>query len=132
MRIEVKGRNLPISDELREAVFRTTGRISRQVSPLAVLEILLEVERGGTMPDCHIADATLRLKGTTLRSRKASPDLRRSISMVADDLERQVKRHCEKRRGRRAARVALDGVRTAVDAAEAPAEPAPADVAATV
>ena len=41
------------------------------------------------------------LKGVTLRAKDASPDLRRSINLVADELTRQVKRHRDKRRKRR-------------------------------
>jgi putative sigma-54 modulation protein len=131
MRIEVKGRNLPISAELREAVEKQGERMARQISPLAELEVVLEVQRTGGTPDCHVADATLRLKGTTLRTRKASPDLRRSISMVADDLERQVKRHADKRRGRRESRAATADERAMAEAEAPMAMPVAAEAAAT-
>jgi putative sigma-54 modulation protein len=132
MRIEVKGRNLPITAEMHAAVARRTERIARQVGPLATLEVLLEIERGGGKPDCHVTNATLRLKGTTLRSRKASADLRRSIALVTDDLDRQVKRHCEKKRGRRESRAAMEGARgegaAEIELPELDAEPRPATV----
>jgi putative sigma-54 modulation protein len=101
MRIEVKGRNLPVTDELREQVERRFDKVAKQVSPLAVLEIELCAERNPANPDHQIADATLHLKGVTLRAKDASPDLRRSINLVADELSRQVKRHRDKRRKRR-------------------------------
>ena len=106
MRIEVKGRNLPVTDELREQVERRFDRVAKQVSPLAVLEIELCEERNPANPDGQIAEATLYLKGVTLRAKTASPDLRRSITLVADELTRQVKRHRDKRRKRREARAA--------------------------
>ena len=53
-----------------------------------------------------MAEATLRLKGITLRARESSRDLKHSINLISDDLARQVKRHREKRRGRREARAA--------------------------
>ena len=101
MRIEVKGRNLPVTDELREQVERRFDKVTKQVSPLAVLEIELCEERNPANPDGQIAEATLYLKGVTLRAKNASPDLRRSINLVADELGRQVKRHRDKRRKRR-------------------------------
>ena len=101
MRIEVKGRNLPVTDELREQVERRFDNVTKQVSPLAVLEIELCEERNPANPDGQIAEATLYLKGVTLRAKNASPDLRRSINLVADELTRQVKRHRDKRRKRR-------------------------------
>jgi putative sigma-54 modulation protein len=106
MRIEVKGRNLPVTDELREQVERRFDKVTKQVSPLAVLEIELCEERNPANPDGQIAEATLYLKGVTLRAKNASPDLRRSINLVADELTRQVKRHRDKRRKRREARAA--------------------------
>jgi putative sigma-54 modulation protein len=101
MRIEVKGRNLPVTDELREQVERRFENVTKQVSPLAILEIELCEERNPANPDGQIAEATLYLKGVTLRAKNASPDLRRSINLVAEELTRQVKRHRDKRRKRR-------------------------------
>jgi ribosome hibernation promoting factor len=106
MRIEVKGRNLPVTDELREQVERRFDKVAKQVSELAVLEIELCAERNPANPANQIAEATLYLKGVTLRAKDASPDLRRSINLVADELTRQVKRHRDKRRKRREARAA--------------------------
>jgi putative sigma-54 modulation protein len=106
MRIEVKGRNLPVTDELRECVTRRFEKVAKQVSPLAVLEVELSEERNPANPDSEVAEATLRLKGTTLRARESSRDLKRSINMISEELARQVKRHRDKRRKRREARAA--------------------------
>jgi putative sigma-54 modulation protein len=48
-----------------------------------------------------VAEATLRLKGTTLRAKEASDNIGHAVNLVAEDLARQVKRHRDKRRGRR-------------------------------
>lgn len=106
MRIEVKGRNLPVTDELRESVTRRFAKVDKQVSALAVLEVELCEERNPANPENQIAEATLQLKGVTLRAKEASRDLKHSINLVSDDLARQVKRHRDKRRGRREARAA--------------------------
>ena len=63
-------------------------------------------ERNPANPDSQVAEATLHLKGVTLRAREASRDLKHSINLISDDLARQVKRHRDKRRGRREARAA--------------------------
>jgi putative sigma-54 modulation protein len=101
MRIELKGRNAQVHDGLREQVEKRCRVISRQVSELAVLEIELTEERNRAIPDSQVAEATLYLKGITLRARDASADMTRSINMVCEELTRQVKRHREKRRKRR-------------------------------
>ncbi|HEY1590746.1 MAG TPA: ribosome-associated translation inhibitor RaiA [Solirubrobacteraceae bacterium] len=106
MRVDVKGRNLPVSEELREHVNRRFRKIERQVSELAELEVEVLEERNPAIADSEVAEATLHLKGVTLRARAASPDIMHSINLVSDELSRQVKRHREKRRGRREARAA--------------------------
>jgi putative sigma-54 modulation protein len=102
VRIEVRGRNTAVTDQLRRHVQeRFTARIGKQVSDLAQLEIELLVEKNPAIAEDKVAEATLHLKGTTLRARESSRDLEHSIDLVADKLARQVKRHRDKRRGRR-------------------------------
>jgi len=63
----------------------------------------------------------------TLRAKNASRDLKHSINLVADELGRQVKRHRDKRRGRRDARGGTVVPPELVeDAAEGPGEAAAA------
>jgi putative sigma-54 modulation protein len=105
MRIQVKGRNGAIVDEeVRSHVEKKLEKVARQVSPLAELEIELREERNPAIKDSQIAEATLHLKRVTLRARERSTDMTHSINLVAEDLARQVKKHRDKRRGRREAR----------------------------
>jgi putative sigma-54 modulation protein len=106
MRIEVRGRNLQVTDELREVVARRFDKVGKQVSDLAVLEIELSAERNPANPDGQVAEATLHLKGVTLRAKDSSRDIKRSINLIAEELARQVKRHRDKRRKRRESRAA--------------------------
>ena len=102
MRIQVKGRNGAIvDDELRSRLEKKLDKVARQVSPLAELEIELSEERNPSIKESQVAEATLHLKGVTLRAREASSDM---VNMLADDLARQVKKHRAKRRARRDAR----------------------------
>jgi putative sigma-54 modulation protein len=116
MRTAVKGRNTQVSQGLRDHVERRFRAVARQVSELAELEIELSEERNRAIADSQVAEATLYLKGVTLRARAASPDMAHSINSCEDQLARQVKRHRAQRRKRRATRAAhqaLDGGATA-------------------
>src|SRR3954470_16495043 len=106
MQIEIKGRNLQVTDEIREHTARRFERIGKQVSELAVLE--LEVADEHVPGDPVAAEAVLHLKGTQLRAKEVSKDAKHAINLVGDNMERQVKRHREKRRGRRESRAAAD------------------------
>jgi putative sigma-54 modulation protein len=117
MRIEVKGRNVPVSEDLREHVAKRFRKVERQVSELAELEVEVFEERNPAIADAHVAEATLHLKGVTLRARDASPDIMHSINLCADELHIQVKRHRDKRRKRREARAAAAAQGAAIGAA---------------
>ena len=109
MRIAIKGRNTPVTEELREHVEKRFRKIAKQVSPLAELEVEVREERNPAIADSQVAEVTLHLKGVTLRARDASRDRQHSINLCADELARQVKRHRDKRRKRREARQAALG-----------------------
>ena len=111
MQIEVRGRKIEVTEELRDAVEKRFARVGRQVSELARLEIELTEERNPSIADRQVAEATLYLKGVTLRAREASPEMLHSIHHLAEDIRRQVKRHREKRRGRTRARRAMGRLR---------------------
>jgi putative sigma-54 modulation protein len=106
MRIDIKGRNVPVPDELRSHAERRLAKVSRQVSDLARLEIEFFKEPNPRVAACHVAEGTLYLKGVTLRARDASPDMVQSLNMMVDELARQVKRHRDKLRRRREAHAA--------------------------
>jgi putative sigma-54 modulation protein len=113
VRIEVRGRNTEVTDELRDAIQKRFARVGKQVSELATLEIELSEEQNPSIADRYVAEATLYLKGATLRAHEASPDMLHSIHELAEDIRRQVKRHRDKRRGRARSRRTMGRLRRA-------------------
>lgn len=111
MRIEIRGRNVEMTDELREMVRRRFQRLGRQVSALATLDVVLSEERNPSIADNQIAEATFHLKGVTLRARECSPEMTHSVRELAEDVRRQVKKHRELRRKRSKTRRLVDQMR---------------------
>jgi putative sigma-54 modulation protein len=111
VRIEVRGRNTEVTDEIRRHVEKRFARLGRQVSDLATLDVELTEERNPSISDRMVAEANLHLKGVTLRAREASPDMLHSIHALAEDIRRQVKRHREKRRKRSQTRKVMSRMR---------------------
>lgn len=102
MRIEVKGRNgVVVDDDLRARIEKRFEKVAKQVSELAELEVELSEEKNPSIHDAHVAEANLRVKGTTLRAKERSDNMSHAIHLLSDDLARQVKKHRDKRRGRR-------------------------------
>jgi putative sigma-54 modulation protein len=126
MRIEVKGRNVTVPDELRESVQRRFDKVSRQVSDLAVLEVELWEDSTPGTPERYAAEATLHLKGTSLRAKDNARDFKHAINLLSEDMSRQVKRHRDKRRARREARAAAARPGAPIGEASAPPGSLPA------
>jgi len=111
MRIEIRGRNVEITDELRETVRKRFQRLGRQVSALATLDVVLSEERNPSITDSQVAEATFYLKGVTLRARECSPEMTHSVRELAEDVRRQVKKHRELVRKRSKTRHLVDEMR---------------------
>ncbi len=111
MRIEVRGRNVEIDDELREHIFKRFRRVGRQVSELAMLDVTVWEEKNPAIADSQVAEATLRLKGVTLHAKECSPEMGHSVHELAEDIRRQVKKHREKRRKRSRTRKLVNQMR---------------------
>jgi putative sigma-54 modulation protein len=122
MQIDIKGRNVPVTVDMRTHVERRLDKVARQVSDLARLEIEIFKEPNPRVANCHVAEATLYLKGVTLRAHDASPEMLHSLNLVVDELARQVKRHRDKLRHRREAHraAASEAARAAMRAASQP------------
>src|SRR6202521_4279960 len=101
MQIDIKGRNVPVTDEIRVHAERRLNKVARQVSDLARLEIEIFKEPNPRVANCHVAEGTLYRKGVTVRAHDASPEMLHSLNLMVDELARQVKRHRDKLRHRR-------------------------------
>jgi len=111
VRIEIRGRNVEVTAELRRHVEKRFARIGRQVSDAATLDVELSEERNPAIAEGQVAEATLHLKGVTLRAAEASPDMLHSIKALAEDMRRQVKRHRDQRRKRPRTRRIVNRIR---------------------
>jgi putative sigma-54 modulation protein len=104
MRLEVKGRNVDVSDLIRSYAEEKLERVERQLPEATQIEVELALETNPSISADHIAEATVWAKGTTLRVRESSNAFETSIDLLSDKLERQVKRYREKRSRRETGR----------------------------
>jgi putative sigma-54 modulation protein len=98
MRLQVKGKNVEVSEAIRTYAEEKLGRLDRQLADPTRVELELAVEKNPSIADNHVAEATVWTKGPVLRAKEASADMRASIDLLVDKLERQVSRYREKRR----------------------------------
>jgi putative sigma-54 modulation protein len=119
MRLQVKGKNLEISDSIRTYAEEKLQKLERHLAPPTQVELELAVEKNPSISANHVAEATVWTKGPVLRARESSPDMRASIDQLVDKLERQVKRYRDKRRRR--------NLHSPEPVQAAPVEPEPAE-----
>lgn len=105
MQLQVKGKNMPVTDALFEHAERKLQRLARVLPPWdepPVVELELSVERNPKIDRPQIAEITVRTKGPVLRVREHAPDMYLAIDLAARKLERQAVRYRERRRRHRA------------------------------
>jgi putative sigma-54 modulation protein len=100
MRLQVKGRNVEVSDSIRRYAEEKLGKLERQLADPTQVELELAVEHNPSIAANHIAEATIWTKGPTLRARESASSYEASIDQLVEKLERQVKRYRDKRRRR--------------------------------
>jgi putative sigma-54 modulation protein len=100
MQLQVKGRNLEISDAIRSYAEQKLGKLERQLTDPRV-ELELALEKNPSIADNHVAEATIWTNGPVLRARESSSDMRASIDQLVEKLERQVNRYRTRARSRR-------------------------------
>ena len=97
MELQVKGRNLEVTDSIRAYVERKLGKLDRRLRDDARVEIELAVERNPSIAESQVAEATVHVKGHTLRARESARDMKAAVDELADKLVRQVKDLRDKR-----------------------------------
>jgi putative sigma-54 modulation protein len=100
MRLQVKGKNVEVSDTIRRYAEEKLRKLDRQLHTLAEVEVELRVEKNPSIAENQVAEATVWTKGPTLRVTEATTDMKASIDQLTEKLLRQIEHARGKRRGR--------------------------------
>jgi putative sigma-54 modulation protein len=98
VRLQVKGKNVAVTDSLKDYALQKLGKLDKHLNDAARLELELQVEKNPSISDNQVAEATVWTKGPVLRARESSSDMKASIDLLVDKLERQARRYRDKRR----------------------------------
>ena len=98
MRLQVKGKNLEVSEKIRSYAEQKLSKLRKQLAEEVMVELELAVEKNPSIRANQIAEATIFTKGHPLRAREATSDMRASIDGLTTKLLREVKTYKEKRR----------------------------------
>lgn len=120
MQLQVKGKNIAVTDALYEHAERKLQRLTKVLPPwdeAPVVELELSVEKNPKVERPQIAEVTVRTHRSVLRACEHADDMYTAIDHAARKLERQAVRFRERRRRRRGG-----------DAENARVEPLPDDL----
>jgi putative sigma-54 modulation protein len=101
MQLQVKGKNLVVSDSIRDYAERKLAKLEKTLHPTTRVEVELTVERNPSVSENQVAEATVWLKGHTLRAREATRDMKASIDELTEKVLRQVHEERDKKRSKR-------------------------------
>jgi putative sigma-54 modulation protein len=93
MNLTVKGRNLVLTDAISAYAEEKIGRLGKYLVNGARCEVEIWTEKNPSISDNQVVEATIFTKGPVIRAREASTDIRASIDLVFEKLERQVKKY---------------------------------------
>ena len=91
MRFIIVGRNIEVTDGLREAVEEKLGKLDRFFAPDTEVKVTLSVEK-----ERQKIEVTIPVKGNIIRSEQVSNDMYVSIDLVEEIIERQLKKYKNK------------------------------------
>ncbi len=91
MKIIITGKNLEVSEGLKNAVEEKIGKLDKYFADDTTAKVTLSVEK-----DRQKIEVTIPVKGNIIRSEQTSSDMYVSIDLVQEIIERQLKKYKKK------------------------------------
>lgn len=91
MNYTVSGKNIEVTNGLREAVVDKLSKLERYFTPDTEVNVTLSVEK-----ERQRIEVTIPIKGTIIRAEQVSSDMYASIDLVEAVLERQLRKYKNK------------------------------------
>ena len=88
MKIILSGKNLEITEALREQAYKKVQKLSRYFNEDTEAQVTMTVENYR-----HIVEVTIPFNGVVIRAEESTDDMYTSIDKVLDKLERQIHKH---------------------------------------
>ncbi|NLE75384.1 MAG: ribosome-associated translation inhibitor RaiA [Chloroflexi bacterium] len=100
MQTIIKGKNVEITDTLREYVDKKVGKLDRYLPSIAEARIELATANTKSAEHRQVAQLTIRSNGTILRVEERTADMLASIDAVTDKMVQRINRFKGKRYNR--------------------------------
>ena len=117
MHIYVNGRNIEITDAIKAYVKEKIGKVANHYYQIQGIDVVLSVIKNPSASGKHVAEVSCKMNTGVVRCEEAADSMYESIDLLADKLDRQVKKFKDKSLGSDKA-----SIRTDAGVEEEPAE----------
>jgi putative sigma-54 modulation protein len=97
MRLNLTVRRGHVNDGVRSYVEAKFVKLGRRLHDGTLVEVVLDRERNPKIPDDHVVEAEVHVKGPNLHGREAATTYEAAIDVLVDKLERQIERLRDKK-----------------------------------
>ena len=91
MQYIISGKNIDVTEGLKEAIYEKIGKLERYFTPETEVHVTLSVEK-----ERQKIEITIPMKGSYIRSEQVSSDMYVSIDLVEEVIERQLRKYKNK------------------------------------
>ena len=93
MELQVTGKNLQLTFEVRSYIERKLGRLSRHLPNITESKVEASEQKAKSPQQRFVVQMTIDSKGTLLRSEESGEDLYTAIDRVAKSMDRQIEHY---------------------------------------
>lgn len=99
MHIYVNGRNIEITDAIKAYVKEKLGKVVNHYDQIQGIDVVLSVIKNPSASGKHVAEVSCKMSTGVVRCEESGDSMYESIDLLADKLDRQVKKFKEKSLG---------------------------------
>lgn len=92
MHVVVTGRNIDLTPSLKEYLNEKLQRAQKHFNHPLEVQALLSVAKNPSIPNNQTAEVTIKVNGNIIRGEESSENMYNSIDLVADKIERQLRK----------------------------------------
>ena len=96
MNIKVTGKNIEITDAIKAYVKEKLGKVANHYDQITAIDVILTVIKNPAASGKNIAEVSCKLNGKSVHVEESGESMYASIDLVADKLDRQVKKFKDK------------------------------------
>jgi len=88
MRVQIRGRNIEVTEALRDYITKRVNKLDKFIDNLGDIQVTMRVEK-----ESHRIEITIPLSGMILRAEETTGDMYSSTDLVVDKIEKQIQRY---------------------------------------